>query len=230
MFIFYYIFDKSFRSNSIRTNIFFTIEEVSLIYYTCAIINEIPVIYEIIKNFNKSFQMHIDFSQLDEKFINNLNEFSKMYMNVCNMCQNFSEYFLVFNMFNIFVIFLFLCFENYTIYLMIMYRGSWESLALLVFTTTWVLIYCLYFIVFLYYSSLIDHQSTNILNIIENHSKLGLTVKKSKMILILMQQISHQKAQITCGVFKLNTNFLFDLLAHVMSISIVFFQFYGFNK
>lgn len=200
--------------------------------FMCSSILVLPVIHETLVKFNRQFQENIELLKNDKvKLVKQIKEFSKRHLTLCDLCESYSNYFIALNLFNSFVTFLFICFELYVILLVVLNQMSLRSLYLLIFTSAWALAQTRYFVALMINSCRIENESSKILEILEH--ALNSSYYSSKIVkrtIILHQQLSHCRPRVTCAVFELNERFVFDLLALIMSISVVFFQLYGFNK
>lgn len=230
MFIFFFLFDESTRVASTFSVICFNVSQITYAVYCGAFSILMPTMNEISAGLLKSFHDNLKLDDLN--FVKTLKMYSKVFMRLSELCQSVSFYFCITNLFILFNSFIFLSYESYCVFVIMKDYRSYKSLILLAFTTTWLLVLLTCLIVLMYFSCCINHHAMSILNsiTITNHPCSQLSSKKFKQISIFALQVSHRQPKMTCAIFHLNMNFLFNFCTHVMSISIMFIQFYGFNK
>lgn len=204
----------------------FTVQHALNIQFLCVSMIILSAVEQTMRKFNRKFEEQLIAS---DDLSKQIKQFSIVYMKISRVCQKFSEYFLIANIFNLFASFLFISLWHYAVYVFIR-EPTPQNMIFIAFSTSWMVMMSNCFFFLIYFSCLIDYESKKTLEILQERFSSEVKHSEFKKLFIFSQQISHQRASITCGSFNLNLNYLFDLYAFVLTSAVVFIQFYGFNK
>lgn len=214
------------RSFSFLEIIFFSFQSFWF-QYQISIMIILSQICEKLKNFNAHLlkvigSVNEDISKLKEL----LKDTSKFIIFVSDICDDFS----IWNTFVNFVVgFVQSNVEisfSYGIYVSIK-NPNYENFAFALFMLNCLLLNWIYSFTYVYYSSTIQRDSNSTLDIIQQGLKFKvLTKENSKFSQILIQQLSHRTPVLTFGPRKLDMFFTFTYICDILSLVIVFVQFY----
>lgn len=152
---------------------------------------------------------------------------SILYDNLCDVIETISFFYCLIILIFLWGFLYFYVFVFFSFYLYVQVPSD-DLFTYSLGSTGWLLYYtpCVLWIVV--FSSWIEQDACITADLIQqlvNQKHQSRELKSFKSLNILMQQISHRRPKISCGLFAINWNFFFTVIGGIFSFSIILIQF-----